>query len=1738
MAGGTTNKYAEGRRIFLGMAVDRYRELPEDGRLVRPSVDAASLAQLLCASGYEHALPGMGNYWTSEHVRLSLSEWLKDTKLGADDVVVFYFAGHGMVADRDRHYLMCWNSNEEDPASTALATEDLVRILTRTGLRNLLIVLDTCYGGAGAADGSQIVLRTLARQFNDNGPGGVWLLSSSRAKDEAGDGTFVDVLIPALTEVQERTGQRQRYLDLLDVVEEVNRRFQRQQVRQRAEIAAGVVTGLAPFLKNERYRSDLPTEDTDLELQRLLSKRDLHEHFGPRSRGVEFDSEPGLYFHGRDEILGELVSWLTAPNKDGKGRVVTGSPGCGKSAVLGRIVAMSDPEYRRHLLHEPAPAAAGVTAKLVDVAVHSRHKLLPEIVHQIATDLGLDVDGPGQLLRDISERARARGSVVVVIDALDEAGSGTVADAGGKGEPRRIARELLRPLSEVPGVRLIVGTRRELVSSLGTAMQVLDLDDRKYLGGKDIAGYVTKVLLASNEPEVVTPYRNRPDLARQVGEAVAGRAAGVFLVARMTARGLRSATHPMDIEKPGWQDELPSEIGEAFEDYLSWFGPDEDRVRAMLTPLAFAEGQGLPRGTLWTGMSSVLGGRQFGENDIDWLLDKAAAYIAEVSDQDRSVYRLYHQALAEHLRAAYRPGQVLAQRRIVEALLATVPRTATGDLDWLAAHRYLHAHLSTHAAAARCLDNLVADPSFLLVAEQLALLRAFPQVKTADSRQARSAYEQVAHLLVAGMPLGDRAAYLQLSAHRCGAKDLADRIDTLKITMPWRTRWAWWSPTGVHRQLIGHTKAIRGLATGDMDGRPIVLTGGDDGTARIWDLITQRPIGEPIRHGSRSITALAVGEMGDYTIAVTGGDDSKLRLWDLSSGRPIDNPLEGHTNEITAIVLCNPRNSNKTLAISTSLDGTARVWDLTSGTQLGEPFTGHRRPVKAVAWTEVDGRILALTGGEDHQVQLWDAETKRPVGQSLIGHTKAVTAVALAEVNGQILVVTGSGDGTLGLWDLRSRQQVGAPLVAHEFGVHAVATGEVDGVPIAVSSGRTFTRVWNLQTRQQMGQPLAGQDGLVHSVLVGSVDRRPVAITGGTDRIARIWDLTADQPLSGHTDFTNCVAMRKVKGRCLAATGGNDTTVVLWDLDAGGSQDGPPLSGHRSAVTAVTLGEIDGRPAAVTGDEDATVLVWDLITRSRIGQKLVGHTGPVGAVTLYRSDGAVRLATGSKDGTVRLWDPVTGTLISPPLVGHNANVDMLAVEIVENHQLVIAAAKQGLATVWNLSTREPLEIQQPDPDRWSALDVGCIDRKAVALFVASDNTLLLWDLLAGQAIGNRMTGHTDSVTVGVLGELNGEPIATTGSTDGNVITWSLNSGHPLGPTLTSIFDYRSGLSLATGPTSQGTAAITVGRQIRLWSLTDFQQVGEALHGHENYTFCVTPAHSGDRKTIVTAGRDGTVRVHDLNSGKLNGPTLNGHEVFLEGVEYTELNGPVAVSAGQLDCTIRIWDLTTYRERFHWAYKQNMRFVYDTQRTLAIYDRNKKPTLTIAAGPEIQVWDLASRSLLAELTGHTGRVRSIVVGQLNGTPVALTGSVDSTARLWNLDTLTALDPPLTGHDGEVVATWGQRLGEVVAFTGDGDGVVRAWNPVTGQLLESSIPPAQKWIECLSGGELHGHPVLAIGSGDGTIRLWCQTTNHIIAQLELNTTPHDVVMFPDGDVCVATGMGVLTLNIQDWMKETQG
>ena len=97
---------------------------------------------------------------------------------------------------------------------------------------------------------------------------------------------------------------------------------------------------------------------------------------------MSIDSERGYRFRGRTAALGEIMDWLDRAEPDRRVLVVTGSPGVGKSAVLGRIVTTADPGIRASL--PPGDEAVRASLGSVGCAVHAKGKTALEVAEEIA----------------------------------------------------------------------------------------------------------------------------------------------------------------------------------------------------------------------------------------------------------------------------------------------------------------------------------------------------------------------------------------------------------------------------------------------------------------------------------------------------------------------------------------------------------------------------------------------------------------------------------------------------------------------------------------------------------------------------------------------------------------------------------------------------------------------------------------------------------------------------------------------------------------------------------------------------------------------------------------------------------------------------------------------------------------------------------------------------------------------------------------------------------------------------------------------------------------------------------------------------------------------------------------------------------------------------------------------------------------------------------------------------------
>ena len=148
------------------------------------------------------------------------------------------------------------------------------------------------------------------------------------------------------------------------------------------------------------------------------------------------------------------------------------------------------------------------------------------------------------------------------------------------------------------------------------------------------------------------------------------------------------------------------------------------------------------------------------------------------------------------------------------------------------------------------------------------------------------------------------------------------------------------------RPITGHGWAVSSVAVGELDGGPVIISGGADGTVRRWDLATGTPIGGPITGHDGSVNAVAVGELEGRPVIISGGADETVRRWDLASTELIGDPIEALCKTVNAVAAAEL--DGRPVIISGNADGTVRRWDLASGIPIGDPITGHGGEVNSV----------------------------------------------------------------------------------------------------------------------------------------------------------------------------------------------------------------------------------------------------------------------------------------------------------------------------------------------------------------------------------------------------------------------------------------------------------------------------------------------------------------------------------------------------------------------------------------------------------------------------------------------------------------------------------------------------------------------------------------------------------------------------------------------------------------------
>jgi len=547
----------------------------------------------------------------------------------------------------------------------------------------------------------------------------------------------------------------------------------------------------------------------------------------------------------------------------------------------------------------------------------------------------------------------------------------------------------------------------------------------------------------------------------------------------------------------------------------------------------------------------------------------------------------------------------------------------------------------------------------------------------------------------------------------------------------------------------------------------------NEGSLDVWDTTTGERRNLDAVDGQNVIDVAFSPDGGvlaaAYGVYIHPRHHGYARLWDVETGEPIGEPFPGLAAGVSAVAF-SPDGRRLALAKGDTGEGQCEVevWDWRARA-LVYSTTEASLFVKALAF-DPTGRFLASAESRSRVVRLWDATTGEEV-RIFQGHEGFIEDLAFTP-NGEVLASCGQ-DNLVKLWDVSAGQEI-ETLRGHSRFVSSVAF-DPEGRRLASGDFGGSVKVWDAQP----GQPVRLEtDGWPNRLAFHPDGRRLVTASGGYSRefAPQLWDLTTGgllRTFRGHEGPVDSVALSQDGSLMVSGSSGrdgavdSDQTARVWDVGTGQQRlvlDHPQSEG----VEAVAFHPEDDALIA-TGCMDGTIRLWtiDPTGRTPPTSTLIGrHDAPIEALA-FRPPLGRDLAVGTRDGSVHVWRVETGErLLTIPDLGERVHDVAFSVD-----GRLLAAANSlgqfqgGSATVWDM---EAGRVRFTLPLSNTAFGVAFHPDGTRLAMASDDKTVKLWNLATGQNVLT-LRGHTAGV-LGVAFSPDGNRLAS-GSIDLTALVW-------------------------------------------------------------------------------------------------------------------------------------------------------------------------------------------------------------------------------------------------------------------------------------------------------------------------------------------------------------------------------
>ena len=500
-------------------------------------------------------------------------------------------------------------------------------------------------------------------------------------------------------------------------------------------------------------------------------------------------------------------------------------------------------------------------------------------------------------------------------------------------------------------------------------------------------------------------------------------------------------------------------------------------------------------------------------------------------------------------------------------------------------------------------------------------------------------------------------------------------------------RGSWLQPLGVCLRspndaliatLVGHTDQVNAIAI-NADGRRAV-SGSDDGTVRLWDLVEFRLLKTFVGH-TDSINAVAITP--DGRVAASG------------AGWPRPFKLEIQIQAFLDGVDLRP-----------SRDTSIRLWDLEAAHEV-QLLEGHTAAVRSLIF--IDGGHALVSGGDDSSVWVWGFDNDIP-GVELGKQDRRVVFLAERRSSGQIFSFS---EFNFKMWDLKRFSVAEGTLDMWDN----VLGMDAERLKILLQStsfeGESFSLyIWDLEHDDPNTEKLDRVDCFRNYIRTATYVNNSGGIAAGlSNGSVKVYEsmTSAAKTLRGHRGEVSALAPTLDGKRLLSAS--HDGTLKLWDLTS------TPEAVERERDIYGIAFTPTGR-LAVAAFSDATVEVWDVTTRTCLHRQALQN--PAFDLRMIDEDVAM---VGFGDGVLAFLEVRTGKFISQER-GHGDAVMALDIELAT--ALAASGSHDNLVKIWDLRQRRELMTLKGHAD--SVQGVALLPSGQRAVSVDTDGHRFVWDL--------------------------------------------------------------------------------------------------------------------------------------------------------------------------------------------------------------------------------------------------------------------------------------------------------------------------------------------------------------------------------------------------------------------------